>query len=96
MFFQFQFTATLAEGNASGVLQMSGLPYAPSAPVRFTCEFVGYTKAGYTQITGVITQGAQQATFHATGSGQTGAPNLSSGDLASGTITVNGMGHYAV
>ena len=64
-------TSTFTHTTASGVLRVTGLPFTAASTGAFRCalQWGGITKAGYTDIVGVVGAGFTSLTFQASGSG---------------------------
>lgn len=91
-------TSSFTHTTASGALLVTGFPFANGAVTAssFQVDWGGITKAGYTQISGSIANGATQATFVASGSGLARA-SLSTADTPTGgTIVLTGTFSYFV
>lgn len=91
-------TSAFTWTTASGLLQISGLPFAGSSsiPSRGVLEWGGVTKASYTSLSTVLNTGSSILTVNASGSGVV-ISNVVAADLPSGgTVTLVGSITYMV
>lgn len=91
-------TSAFTWTTASGLLQISGLPFTASAVQgsRGSLEWSGVTKASYTQLTTIVGTGAAVITVNGSGSG-VGSSNVVATDLPSGgTVLLIGTITYMV
>jgi hypothetical protein len=94
------YTGVPTNGSAAGNLQLTTLPFTPSATAntnsRISANMGGYTNAAYTAIHVSINPGSTTATFVGGGSG-TAVTNLAVGDIPSaGTVVLRFVGSYIV
>jgi hypothetical protein len=82
-------TSTFTHTTASGVLRVTGLPFTSAAAgsFRLALQWGGITKATYTDVVGVVSNGTTIVQFQASGSGV--APsNVTAADMPTGGSVV--------